>query len=325
MKELEERLKTYEPLWGQWTVGDELYSGSGLRAFELKRSRGEEEVAAMVKVIEIKGSDEEAAKRLRCVMDSIQKTESLGDCPQVVTIKGDAVYSVADEAGNPVGWDVLVLGERLVSLGEELSRNREFTEEEVRRMGIDICRALAYAHRREVFHGSITQDCLYRRPAGGFYMISGFGGFENQNEESRTERELYMAPELMMGEAAAKESDMYSLGLILYRLLNENALPFTGDPVDVRERLLNGEAWSLPSKGTKNLKQAVMMACVYEADKRFYEASDFRLGLEQAGYGTGKSEKVAEFMLFNRPVDLRIVSGLCIASFLLGIVVAKFI
>ena len=318
MKTLEERLKSYEPFWGQWRLGNELYACAGTRAFEVSRTWDGETVTAMLRVAEIRGTDAAAETRMRNALDTYRKTEQLSDCPQVVTMKAEELYPVCDENGAAIGWDFLFLQERLVSLEEELQNGRAFTKEEARCFGIDICRALAYAHRRECFHGEITPGCLYRRPAGGFYMIADFGGFEQTGEE-RLKTECYAAPELLMGESPTKESDMYSLGLILYQLLNENRLPFEGSVMDVRERLLNGETWSLAENSTKTLNQVITMACNYEAEKRFYEASDFRLGLEHAKNGTAIKEP-GKLTFLGRPMDHRMIAGFCLASFLAGMV-----
>jgi Nif-specific regulatory protein len=106
-----------------------------------------------------------------------------------------------------------------------------------------LCRALDYIHVRGVLHNDIKPQNIFLLPApdgaeGVRYQVKlmdfGLARLADEGADSRRSGTIhYSAPELLAGEKVDGRSDLYSLGVVLYRLSTGN-LPFSGkDPVAV--------------------------------------------------------------------------------------------
>jgi len=99
------------------------------------------------------------------------------------------------------------------------------------KIGLDICRAIEYAHGRGIIHRDLKpENILFDEQAGGIPKVSDFGlaAFNQPNTPSKfnvTETHVsmgtlsYMAPEQRVdAKSADHRADIYSLGVILYEL-----------------------------------------------------------------------------------------------------------
>ena len=92
----------------------------------------------------------------------------------------------------------------------------------------------------------------------------------------------------MRGETPDAKADIYSLGLVLYRLLNRNRDPFIdpgkqivpyGEREEAIRRRLKGDAVPPPLNGSAQLKAAVLKACEPDPAKRYASAAAFQEAL----------------------------------------------
>ena len=93
----------------------------------------------------------------------------------------------------------------------------------------------------------------------------------------------YMAPEVYFGKRYDKTADIYSLGMVLYWLLNNRRMPFLPqteeaprmqDRENARMRRLNGEKLPPPANGSKGLQKIVLKCCAYKPENRYRDPSD---------------------------------------------------
>ena len=140
-----------------------------------------------------------------------------------------------------------------------LSYSSPYTPEQMaKRIGIDICKALELCERRQIVHRDIKPQNLFINQFGE-YKLGDFGisrMMEHTTHASKAGTPSYMAPEVYYGKVYHHEVDIYSLGLVMYWLLNERRLPFLPLPPerfsveqewDALKRRLNGEPLPPPS------------------------------------------------------------------------------
>lgn len=127
-----------------------------------------------------------------------------------------------------VGWDVLIKMELLTPLFE-WQETHQMDEKTVIRLGKEISTVLAYAAEHDLIHRDIKPENIFVNEAGKFKL----GDFEIARTIEKTTgglskkgTESYMAPEVYHGNPYSRQVDIYSLGIVLYRFLNENRLPF---------------------------------------------------------------------------------------------------
>ena len=154
--------------------------------------------------------------------------------PNVATIYG------AERINGRVGlWMEFVKGR---TLEEALRSGRAFTVAEVTRLGVELCHAVSAVHAAGLLHRDIkAQNVMLDDSSRLVLMDFGTGreldetGEISRAADSRIEgTPLYLAPEVLSGEQATTQSDVYSIGVLLFRVLT-NTYPVSGnDLADLR-------------------------------------------------------------------------------------------
>lgn len=92
-------------------------------------------------------------------------------------------------------------------------------------LGLDVTAALAYAHRNAILHRDIKPSNVML-DEDGRYKLTDFGALGRLERDTGATRRgevagtpLYMAPEQFTGEAQSPATDLYALGLLLFRCL----------------------------------------------------------------------------------------------------------
>ena len=107
----------------------------------------------------------------------------------------------------------------------------------------------------------------------------------------------YMAPEVADSSEYDARVDIYSLGIVLYRLLNGNRLPFLDtekqllNPNERRnavDRRLRGEELPAPCDATPAMADLILRACAYDPNMRFASATEMKQALLSVANGTYK-------------------------------------
>jgi serine/threonine protein kinase/tetratricopeptide (TPR) repeat protein len=146
--------------------------------------------------------------------------------PNVVTIYG------AERLDGYVGlWMELLEGNTLQML---VSGGRTFDAEEVIRLGIEVCRAVAAVHHAGLLHRDITAQNVMIAADGGVVLMDFGTGRETADPARRTlaGTPLYLAPEVFLDRQPADiKSEVYSIGVLLYFLLT-GTHPVTAETID---------------------------------------------------------------------------------------------
>ena len=110
-----------------------------------------------------------------------------------------------------------------------------------------------------------------------------------------------MAPEVYNGKPYGTTVDIYSLGLILYRLLNGNRLPFLplapapityADRENAWAKRFNGAPLPMPSHAEGRLGEIVLKACAYEPKDRYSSPVQMRQDLEAILYNKAEGQYI---------------------------------
>lgn len=184
-----------------------------------------------------------------------------------------------------IGWDIFIKMELLTPLTKALPS--EVSDETVIKLAKDMCRALILCKKHGIVHRDIKPQNIFVSEHGD-YKLGDFGiakTVEKTTGGTKIGTYKYMAPEVYNNQPYGSSADIYSLGLVLYWLLNKRRMPFlplppaklkAGQDEDARHRRLSGEPIPEPICGSKELKRIVLKACAYEIDSR-YSSAEFML------------------------------------------------
>lgn len=288
-----ENIKELRSIWPEWQI-DEKPLGRGSYGVVYKATRNDHGVEsnAAIKVVSIpqneseleslrsEGLSENDSKTyLQGVVDDfvseIQLMESFKGVQNIVSVED---YKVV-ERQDGIGWNIYIRMELLTPFSRYIA-DRILSEQEVIRLGVDMCTALELCAQKNVIHRDIKPENIFVNQFGNF-KLGDFGiarKLENATGGLSQKGTFgYMAPEVEKGSNYDGTVDIYSLGLVLYRLLNKNRLPFcdTNKPITPVEReaanrrRLDGEALPPPCNASPALADVVLCACEYDPAERF--------------------------------------------------------
>ncbi len=296
--------RQYEPIFGAWSV-TRLVSADSLGAvFEIERSDSGVSRKAALRAITIPPGRHESG------MDSAQDAEIKSSTRNyLVGVINDLVREISllqqlkgtsnlvsygehlvIEHRDGVGWDILVRMERLTPLEDYLAQHA-VTSREVIRLGIDLCRALEACWQSQIAYHDVKPENIFVSAQGDFKL----GGLCSEKlvwmtakAASPSEPAEYTAPEVYRGEEGGRAADVYSLGLVLYRLLNGNRLPFlsaqtavtTEGRQEALTRRLSGAPLPPPAYAQGALAGVVGKACACDPRERYAGPAELRRALE---------------------------------------------
>ena len=151
------------------------------------------------------------------------------------------VHGVGEHEGWLGMWTERVHGRTLEAL---LAAHGPLGSREAARVGLEVCRALEAVHQAGLVHRDVKTVNVMREESGRVVLLD-FGLAIRRDappEQRGGGTPPSMAPELLKGERATVASDVYAVGILLYRLVS-GAFPY--DAVTLRElmdRQAQGEA-----------------------------------------------------------------------------------
>ncbi|MBR0208942.1 MAG: protein kinase [Oscillospiraceae bacterium] len=200
----------------------------------------------------------------------------------------DDIRSVQHDDG--FGWDVYIKMELLTPL---LNALKPLDEAKALKIGTDVCRALVMCGRIGIVHRDIKPQNIFVA-RDGTCKLGDFGvarTIEGTGSASaRTGTYDYMAPEVYNGRRYGAKADLYSLGMVLYWLLNDCVGPFLPRSdvpptlemkTQARDRRFRGEPLPPPAHGSKEFKRIVLKACAFDQEERYRSAEELLWELEK--------------------------------------------
>lgn len=190
------------------------------------------------------------------------------------------------------GWKIYIRMELLTGLFKHI-KQVDVSNLDVVQLGIDICKALEVCQQYHIIHRDIKPENIFVSDVGTYKL----GDFGIARELERTSAGLskkgtrsYMAPEVYKGMEYNATVDIYSLGIVLYRFMNNNRLPFmppAPEPIRYTDKekadllRMSGQPLPAPEKASDAFSRVIVKACAYLPQERYQSASEMREELER--------------------------------------------
>lgn len=216
---------------------------------------------------------------LESVVAEYSLMRKMNGCVNIVNCD-DILYEKQEDG---IGWNILIRMELLTPITKALTD--AVTEEMVCKVARDMCTALTHCKEFGIVHRDIKPQNIFVSRFGD-YKLGDFGiakTVEKTMGGTKIGTYNYMAPEVYMNQPYGAAVDIYSLGLVLYWMLNEKRMPFMPLPPEKlragmdeqsRMRRLSGEPLPPPAHGSEKLKQIVLKACAFDPKERYQTAAE---------------------------------------------------
>ncbi|MCL2494623.1 MAG: serine/threonine protein kinase [Oscillospiraceae bacterium] len=296
-----------QKIYPDWEIIGLLGEGAFGKVYEIRRGGGSLEAHAALKVIHIPQSENEA-RLLRSEGNDVsahyeEVARQLSDeIAAQAKLKGNSNIVHCEDRkivpdGDGIGQTILIRMELLRPL-PALMEEGALGQEQVLQLGRDMARALLLCERHRIIHRDIKPQNIFISPNGDFKL--GDFGMAKQLEQTasflpRKGTYNFMAPEVFHGRPCDAAVDIYSLGVVLYTLLNGNRAPFlppfasnatvtSRDRETAQTRRLSGEPLPPLPCVSAALGDVIARMCAFDPKDRYQNARELVGALESAAY-----------------------------------------
>lgn len=299
-------------LWNGWKVEKFIGEGSFGKVYQITKEEFGHTYEAALKIIEIPQNQSEVESVKNEGMDDESVTlyfrsiveEFIEEFVLMSKLKGNSnIVSYEDHyvvPKEPFGWKIYIRMELLTPLYSYL-KTHTLTIREVIQLGIDMCQALEICQKYNIIHRDIKPENIFISNLGKFKL--GDFGIARQLEKtssglSKKGTYTYMAPEVYKGLPYNSTVDIYSLGIVLYRFLNNNRAPFMppspqsirySDKENANILRLSGKEMQKPANADGRLAEIVLKACSYEPAARYESAVEMKEALQSVLYSESEA------------------------------------
>ena len=299
---IDARAKSYGKIWGGWTIGKLLGTGSGGKTavFQLTRDNltfTENCAMKVVNIIDEQVSYDEISDEYReyylkrkeemrrAAEAEVNLMHQLKDCYNIVQYSDFEFNDWQEESA--FGTDLLIRMDLLGNLNSKMKKEG-VTQSEIVQIGIDICTALEGCAAHNIIHRDIKPDNIFNN--GRQYLLGDFGiskiienGMGAQTNKGTAH---YAAPEQFANATNSNyydnKVDIYSLALTLYVLANKGKLPFTDKVLNNQlaiQMRLTGTPFPRIDGVNPELMDVILVGCSFKPEDRFKTATAFKNAL----------------------------------------------
>jgi len=167
--------------------------------------------------------------------------------------------------------------------------------ETIVRIGGQIAEALSHAHRNGVIHRDLKSNNVIITPEGRAVVLDFGLAKREQAEEQGSSQSLriaptatgvvmgtpaYLSPEVLQGERATAQSDIWALGVVLYDMAS-GELPFKGRSMaEMGSAILKDAPAPLPDRVHSGLRAMIQRCLAKEPSQRYKLASEVQAALQ---------------------------------------------
>ncbi len=208
------------------------------------------------------------------VSDIKQELELGKKLSETECFAGPVDYQIVQKTDS-IGYDIYILQSLQIPLNELISRNG-MTHLRAINLGIDICDAIIACRDAGYLFANLKPDNIFLLPSGKF-MLGDLGLVPLKDLEYASISEDYIGsfspPELFdISGIPNLTLDLYSLGMVLYRIYNGNHGPFEDENTDeaMADKLrLSGKSLPTPIYADYELAGIITRACSYRIPNRY--------------------------------------------------------
>lgn len=284
------------PVFGEWYTDKQLGTGTDGKVFSIYREKydGTRERAAL-KIIRL-GENRNERKQFSSEGVFIGETEDEYYEKLIKKIKNNIdTIKINDDGKNFVRYEDIELRKasdgkgRLILLRLEEARSLSdilkefsFTMDEAVRLAVNVCRALVKCRSFGYIYPNLKPENILFDKEGNCKLgdLGSFSCLEPSKTSIAYKRtQYYMAPEYIKTGNINCTADTYSLGLIMYMLVNRNRLPFTEPYPEIvtinslntsTEKRMNGEKLPRPAFASDELWHVISKACAFNTNDRYF-------------------------------------------------------
>jgi serine/threonine protein kinase len=236
----------------------------------------------------LRGNTDEIKKFYKPEIDKMMKEVRL--LSDLSGIPGIVIYQdhILREYKMWAGWEILIRMEYLTPLDKYINESG-ITIREIIQLGIDLTHALDVCSNEGILHRDIKEGNILVDTRGNFKLCDfGVSKYSNTDTHSFTITGTYgyMAPEVEKGLKYDYRADMYSLGIVMYKLLNNYMMPFTSNSDtsnDIKKHkinLMNGKSIPKPANGNEQISRVILKSCKFNPKHRYNDFKDFNNALK---------------------------------------------
>ena len=289
--------------WYAWRVVRMLGEGAYGTVYQAQRRAGSKILTSAIKIIRVTaqggelsglatelGGKDYIVEYYRDIVDNyvqeIEAMDTLQGNQNIVNIQDYVVEEDLDE----LCWTIYIRMEYLTPFPEYVVTHA-LEEKDYIHLGIDICTALSRCEKAGIIHRDIKPSNLFVDSRGHF-KLGDFGVAKKLEKTKFAYTTLgtapYMAPEVFWGRSYDSRADLYSLGLVLYQLMNHKREAFVDlgkkivymrDREQAMNRRLSGDPLPAPAESSNGFSKVILKACEADPNKRYQHAEAFRADL----------------------------------------------
>ncbi len=296
-----EEFNKVSPLLDNWTIGEKIENdgsadvylvssdGSGMGSLAILKHYSYPKSKAQLDALYYAGtvsSEKEAKEYIAKVVKEqayeLSYLKRLKDSQYIFTALD---YQILEKSEYP-GFDIYVLMDYTETLSKYLKYNA-MTHLRAINLGIDICSALEDLRANGLIHQNLKPSNIFISNYGQ-YMLGDFGYAEISRLNGSYVPENYIndysAPEItgLMGQPNTT-MDIYSLGLVLYRIMNANHAPFEDEKTSAsaaKQLRESGEELPVPMYADYELSEIILKACAFKPEDRYQTPTEFKNALK---------------------------------------------
>lgn len=300
--------QSFDPVFGEWYTEKQIGCGTDGKVYTLVKTNpdGSKE-RSVLKTIRI-GSNRSESRDYNAIGEVSNAENAAGSDEIIENITENiGIIQASDNGRHFVKYEqcavretsdgkgrlILIRLEQMRSLASLLN-DFSFTLEETLRLGVSVCRSLMKCREFGYIYPNVKpENILFDRR--GVCKLGDFGSFSCL-EPSKTSiafkrTQYYMAPEFIKNATINCTADTYSLGLVLYSLVNRGRLPFTEEyPQEVTVNGLDrsmklrlaGEPLEKPALCSDALFEIIKKACAFKESDRYLSPKQMLADLENA-------------------------------------------